>query len=151
MGVQRGGQRTHPLLLPGFSPPQLPCPSCPQLVACLCRAPGAHINSPDLQGRTPLHLAAAQGHSGAVTELWARGAAIDACHLHGWSALHYAARAGHSDVAAQLVIAGSHVAACDPHGLTAAHLAAERGFSGAPLCDAEGLREAACSSRPANC
>lgn len=101
-----------------------------QVVAALARAPGTQLDAPDLQGRTALHLAAARGHSGAVTELWARGATIDTCDLHGWTALHHASRAGHTEVALQLVIAGSLVSASDPHGITAAHLAAERGFAG---------------------
>lgn len=101
-----------------------------QVVAALARAPSAQLDAPDLQGRTALHLAAARGHSGPVTELWARGATIDTCDLHGWTALHYASRAGHTEVALQLVIAGSLVSASDPHGITAAHLAAERGFAG---------------------
>lgn len=109
----------------------------------LCRAPGVALSSPDLQGRAPLHLAAARGHPSVVVELWARGAGIDACDLHGWTPLQYAARAGHTEVAGQLVIAGSHVAHCDPHGITAAHLAAERGYSGGrvlgPACGAKHL------------
>lgn len=134
-----------------------PCPPAPppQVVACLCRAPGVHLNATDLQGRMPLHLAAARGHDGAVVELWARGAAIDSSDLHGWSPLHYAARAGHTDVAAKLVIAGSHVASRDPHGVTAAHPAAERGFSGAaPLLGCAGRGSSSSAGlglRPASC
>lgn len=118
-----------------------------QVVAALARAPAAQLDAPDLQGRTALHLAAAHGHGGAVTELWARGAAIDACDLHCWTALHYASRAGHTEVALQLVIAGSLVSASDPHGISAAHLAAERGFAGG--CeDEEGMRPIAWARLP---
>lgn len=118
-----------------------------QVVAVLARAPAAQLDAPDLQGRTALHLAAARGHGGAVTELWARGAAMDASDLHGWTALHYASRAGHSEVALQLVIAGSLVSASDPHGISAAHLAAERGFAGG--CeDEEGMSRVAWDRLP---
>jgi len=53
------------LSLPASHHPLLPC--LLQVVARLCRAPGVLMDAPDLQGRSPLHLAASQGHdAGAV-------------------------------------------------------------------------------------
>lgn len=56
-----------------------------QVVACLCRAPGACLDARDHLGRTPLHVAAAMDWDDVVVELWAKGAAIDMPDVHGWT------------------------------------------------------------------
>lgn len=60
-------------------------------------------------GRTPLHLAALQGHTGLVKLLEAAGADVRAKDEHGMTPLHKAAVQGHRETAAELLAHGAHV------------------------------------------
>ena len=55
----------------------------------------ATLNTPDLQGRTPLHLSAERGNTDNVRLHISRGADITAQDTNGRIPLHLAARNGH--------------------------------------------------------
>jgi ankyrin repeat protein len=60
-------------------------------------------------GRTPLHLAALQGHTHLVKLLEGAGADVRAADEHGMTPLHKAAVQGHSETVADLLAHGAHV------------------------------------------
>ncbi|CAL1265866.1 unnamed protein product [Larinioides sclopetarius] len=85
---------------------------------------------PDLEGRTALHLASANGHAAVVKALIEGGAKINALDAAGYSPLHQAATEGHEEVVKLLLKNGCHVDTQDElHGNTALHEAAWKGFS----------------------
>jgi ankyrin repeat protein len=105
------------------------------VIEALARAPGSDINSRDGAGSTPLHYAAAAGHSLVVDVLWPLGAELDAPDAAGRTPLHLAAAAasggdggaGGLEVLRRLVIAGCSVATTDNAGFAAGHIAAFNG------------------------
>ena len=60
-------------------------------------------------GRTPLHLAALQGHMQLVKLLENSGANVNASDEHGMTPLHKAAVQGHADTVAELLAHGAHI------------------------------------------
>jgi len=82
------------------------------------------INLPDINGRTPLHVAAAAGHREVVEYLLSRGAEVDACDAQDLTALHYAACQPKSGIYDILVNAGAREDAEDIYGTTPALIAA---------------------------
>ncbi|XP_076373947.1 uncharacterized protein LOC143258616 [Tachypleus tridentatus] len=90
---------------------------------------GAKIET-DAEGRTALHLAAANGYVDTVKTLLQCGAKVNAVDQSGYSPLHQAATEGHVEVVRLLLKNGSHVDAQDEmHGNTASHEAAWKGYS----------------------
>jgi ankyrin repeat protein len=73
----------------------------------------------DLEGRTPLHYAAAGSRLDEVSRLLKAGAVVDTQDDNGWSALHFAAQAGASECVAELLRAGADVSLQDSYGNTA--------------------------------
>lgn len=62
----------------------------------------------DLEGRTPLHVSAWQGHTEMVALLLTHGRAqVDACDLENRTALHSASWQGHSDIVKLLLEHGA--------------------------------------------
>ncbi|XP_064488586.1 ankyrin repeat domain-containing protein 6-like [Ornithodoros turicata] len=94
----------------------------------LCRL-GAKIE-PDSEGRTALHLAAANGYVDTARALILAGAKVNAVDACGYSPLHQAATEGHEEVARLLAKHNCHVDIQDEmHGNTALHEAAWKGYS----------------------
>ncbi len=69
----------------------------------------SHAHTCAQGGRTPLHLAALQGHMQLVKLLEAARADINAKDEHGMTPLHKAAVQGHTDTAAELLAHNAHV------------------------------------------
>jgi ankyrin repeat protein len=98
-------------------------------------ASGANANAADCAGRTPLHEAARNGHTGIAEFLIANGAEVSAtayeqpipapldCTRHCETPLHEAARSGHRDVARLLLAHGADVNAERQDGSTPVMLA----------------------------
>ena len=84
-------------------------------------AHGADVNASDVEGRTPLMMAAMQGWAGAVAELLSNKAAVNARDHDGRLAIDYAEPKAR-EIVAQLEKAGSQ---------------APTGHSGRTICDAE--------------
>jgi len=72
-------------------------------VTALLNSNPALVFDRDVDGRTPLHLAAKEGHEDIVEMLLAHGAEVNAGDASGDTALSYAAAGGHLDVAQVLL------------------------------------------------
>jgi ankyrin repeat protein len=88
---------------------------------------GANPNTRHLDGKTPLHFAAEEGHVAVVELLLQHGADPSSQDEDGNAALHLAARRGWGDVAYVLLRHGADPNARDAEGKTPLHLAAEEG------------------------
>lgn len=97
-------------------------------------------NEPDPDGRTPLHVAAANGFVDAIRFCVAAGADADATDSAGLTPLHLAAAAGNAEAVEYLVNHSTYARhAVDGDGKTAFVLAAENGHS--RLLDSLRLRD----------
>ncbi|XP_043721402.1 GA-binding protein subunit beta-1-like isoform X2 [Telopea speciosissima] len=67
------------------------------------------LDSKDSQGRTALHMAAANGHIDIVEYLIKNGVDLNACNVEKNTALHWACLNGHIEVVKNLILAGANV------------------------------------------
>lgn len=81
-------------------------------------AEGFDVNDKTKQGKTPLILAAAEGHAKAIEALLDAGANIHAQDNNGATALMVAATAGHAEAVRVLLARGANIAAKDHDGGT---------------------------------
>jgi len=88
---------------------------------------GARSDAADVQGRYPLHYAAAKGNLPALETLLGAGARAGVADGNGDTPLHVAARCGHEAVAKALVAAGAEAGCANACGKTPLYLAAEKG------------------------
>ena len=79
--------------------------------------------------RSPLHLAALEGHIAVVELLLARGAAVNATSKYGDTPLHFAITHGHVEVVTALYKAGADVTVENDEGDTATSLGAKIGMN----------------------
>ena len=77
-------------------------------VARLLSEGAAEVDSRDINGRTPLHIAACGSKEAVARLLLDRGADINACNDWGDSPLHWAASMGHLSMARLLLKAGAN-------------------------------------------
>jgi ankyrin repeat protein len=99
-------------------------------VSTLLSTQGAQsfINYQDALGRTPLHIAAANGHASVTQQLIAARCIVDLEAEEGFTALHCAAGNGHEAVTEQLIAARCNVDLQeDKYGGTPLHVAAHQG------------------------
>ncbi|MBN2133300.1 MAG: ankyrin repeat domain-containing protein [Sedimentisphaerales bacterium] len=82
------------------------------------------LEATDMQGRTPLHLAAAAGRVEMIRLLCERGAAVDMADERGATPLHLAASFGRAEAVAGLLAGGAYANARTHAGCTALDLAA---------------------------
>jgi uncharacterized protein len=82
------------------------------------------VFSKDEDGFTPLHLAAANGHTGIVEFLLTTRAEVNSKDNAGSTPLHQAAAGQHNDIVELLLAQKADVDATDKHGLTPLHYAA---------------------------
>lgn len=90
----------------------------------LLKDPLLDVNALNLNGETPLMLAALKGRLDWVKTLVKRGALINE---PGWNALHYAASGPDNGVCAWLLSQGAEIDALSPNGTTALMMAAGYG------------------------
>jgi ankyrin repeat protein len=90
---------------------------------------GANVKAVTVNGRTPLHVAAAQGHKGAVELLLDHGADLEARDHFRWTALHVAARESKFYTIQLLLEKGADVNAVDGRGWTLLQISAYTGES----------------------
>ena len=84
----------------------------------------------DLDGRSPLALAAGQGHCQVVSQLLAAGADVDhQDSLSHRTALMEAVMEGHADIVMELLRCGADMSLEDSHGRSAEHFASLCGNS----------------------
>ncbi|XP_055956595.1 ankyrin repeat and death domain-containing protein 1A-like isoform X3 [Patella vulgata] len=88
---------------------------------------GINVNEVDKNDRTPLHLAADNGHLEAVCKLLESKGEVHRKDKNGETAVHLAATKGHADVLRSLLLVGIEVDDRDVEGRTAIHAAAENG------------------------
>jgi ankyrin repeat protein len=95
------------------------------VVKVLLLAPSIDLEKPNLQGETPLMMAAYNGSMGLVSYL-VNTRAVE-INQPGWSALHYAATNGHEAIIKYLLDKGAYVDPESPNGTTALMMAARGG------------------------
>jgi ankyrin repeat protein len=90
---------------------------------------GAHANTKDEKGVTPLMMASYQGHLAAVRKLLevVGDEGLEHKDEDGWTALHYAATGGHADVVAFLLCNGAQANSKDMGGWTPLIRASSKG------------------------
>lgn len=92
----------------------------------------------DGEGRTPLHIAAADGQTATCSLLLTigglRAQGLEMRTASGITALHLAAQSGHGEVCGLLLGASAEPAAIAPEGRTALHLASMAGHEAAVMC-----------------
>ena len=88
---------------------------------------GGQVDPRTKSDYTPLHYAAASGHTKVASRLCRKGAAKDARNIDMRTPLHLAAEQGHSGTAGFLLSKGADVEARDKYGWTPLHYAAAKG------------------------
>ncbi|RYP75529.1 hypothetical protein DL770_007382 [Monosporascus sp. CRB-9-2] len=88
---------------------------------------GAHINSKDNNGRTPLYWASRNGYDTVVKQLLKAGADTNAKDFYGRTPLHWASWNGRDTVVKQLLGTGARINSKDNDGRTPLHWASENG------------------------
>lgn len=100
-------------------------------IARVNRAAVANLNCSDLLGRTPLFIAAGNGHGEVVKLLLGlllgKGVNIDATDNNGATALYIAALNGHEEIVRMLLEKGANVEIAPKHGGTPLYIAAQQG------------------------
>ena len=84
-----------------------------------CIAQGAHVNTADQYGKTPLHCAAENGHEKIIQLLLEQDVDVNTADKIGRTPLHWAAEEGHAQVVKLLLEKGVNVNAADHKGRTA--------------------------------
>ena len=84
---------------------------------------GANVNAGDLQGMTPLMVAAANGQVSTARFLLDAGAEVNTKNKNGYTALMYVPGTGNIEMAKLLLKSGSNLSARNDLGLTAAEIA----------------------------
>ncbi|CAM9339138.1 unnamed protein product, partial [Hapterophycus canaliculatus] len=97
------------------------------MIALLSRRPIAQINRGDPKCRTPLLIAAGEGHTRIVQVLLERGANPSVADDNGLTPLLIAAQQGHLPVTKMLVKAGENLEQLDPSDRTPLHIASITG------------------------
>mmetsp|Transcript_466 Transcript_466/g.885 ORF Transcript_466/g.885 Transcript_466/m.885 type:complete len:373 (+) Transcript_466:1-1119(+) len=87
-------------------------------------AEGLHVDEPDLQGRTALHVAATHGKVQAAERLLKASADVDAIDEDSATPLHRASERGDVELVSLLLQNNADVDAVDDEGMSALHLAA---------------------------
>ncbi len=88
---------------------------------------GYDIDEQDLDGYSPLMIAAALGKANFVAYLIDNGAKVDKRYYQGGTALHRAALGGYNDVISTLLDAGANINMPDLDGMTPLMIAAKNG------------------------
>ena len=96
----------------------------PKIFEVLVKWPKTRVNEPNLNGESPLMLAAIQGRLDWVKLLLERDADVN---MPGWTPLHYAASKGHINVMRELLEHHAYIDAPSPNGTTPLMMAAHYG------------------------
>ncbi|KAG6570418.1 Ankyrin repeat domain-containing protein 2A, partial [Cucurbita argyrosperma subsp. sororia] len=88
---------------------------------------GVHLDSKDSEGRTALHMAAANGHLSIVEFLISKGVDVNALNAEKNTPLHWACLNGHIEVVKKLILSGANVSLLNSHEKTPMDEALTRG------------------------
>ncbi|KAF8396250.1 hypothetical protein HHK36_017865 [Tetracentron sinense] len=88
---------------------------------------GVSLDSKDSQGRTALHMAAANGHLAIVEYLISNGVDLNALNVEKNTPLHWACLNGHIEVVKKLILAGANVTILNSYERTPMDEAVSRG------------------------
>ncbi|XP_038900447.1 ankyrin repeat-containing protein P16F5.05c isoform X1 [Benincasa hispida] len=88
---------------------------------------GVCLDSKDSNGRTALHMAAANGHLSIVEFLISKGVDVNALNAEKNTPLHWACLNGHIEVVKRLILAGANLSLLNSHERTPMDEALTRG------------------------